>query len=146
MVRVEHTEVIQRPPDVVFATLCDFEGETEWASDVVSTRLEPPGELKVGTRVFQERRFMGRVVKSLSEIYAYEPPHRIAGRTPPGVPRQLHTVYELTPVDGGTRLQVRIELSGGGAFRFLEPLIQRNLASDTRERFASLKRYLEATS
>ena len=142
-VRVEHSVVIERPVEQVFAALTDFENEPRWQPAVLESRHTPPGPVRLGTRTFQARTFMGRRVKSTSEVTAYEPDHLMVCTSTPDVSPAVQTTYRVERVPEGTRVFFTIVLETKGAFSIIAPLVKRGLTKDVVTRFQTLKGQLE---
>jgi carbon monoxide dehydrogenase subunit G len=143
MARAQHTVVVERPPDEVFAFLTDLANVAEWQSGAVEVRA-PDTELAVGTTYVQVLRFLGRRIEATIQVTEYEPGRRFSIKTLSGpVPFQVqHTLEPSGP--GGTTLSVTLEGEPGGFFKLAEPLVIRNAQRQIENDFATLKRVVEA--
>src|SRR5687767_14137854 len=96
--RFEHTLMIDRPPDAVFALLTDTERLAEWQPTTVEVRRSASGPLSRGERFGEVHKAMGRKMESTFEVAEYEP-----GR-----------LFALHAVDGPMLLDGRWELAADG--------------------------------
>jgi carbon monoxide dehydrogenase subunit G len=145
MARTEHTVVVERPPDEVFAFLTDVSSVPEWQSGAVEVRqLEPEPSVGVGTKYVQVLKFLGRQFEATIEVTEYEPGRRFSIKTLSGpVPFQVQ--HTLEPSNGGgTKLRVTLEGEPGGLFKIAEPIVMRNAQRQVANDFATLKRLVEA--
>src|SRR5687768_7297260 len=101
--RFEHTLMIDRPPDAVFAVLTDTERLVEWQPTTVEVRRGSAGPLSPGERFGEVHKAMGRRLESTFEVAAYEPSRHFALHAVDG-PMLLDGDWELEPDAGGTRL------------------------------------------
>jgi uncharacterized protein YndB with AHSA1/START domain len=140
-VRFEVELDIDRPPEDVFALLTDIARLPEWQGSAVSASAE--GEVAVGTRIRETRRFLGREYKVVHEVTAYEPGHRFDVRSVEG-PIPLTVRHTLEPSGGGTRLEVVGEANPKGVLRFAAGGIAKTAEAEFRRDFERLKELLEA--
>jgi uncharacterized protein YndB with AHSA1/START domain len=98
------TVTIARPVQDVFAVLSDVGNVAKWSSNTVEETLLTPGPLRVGSRRRAViRGFAGRTMQNEAEMVEFEPNRRmVVDVLDAPVPARI--VIELTPVDGGTRL------------------------------------------
>jgi carbon monoxide dehydrogenase subunit G len=143
MARTEHTVVVERPPDEVFAFLTDLSNVPEWQSGAIEVR-EPEGELAVGTTYVEVLKFLGRRIETTIQVTEYEPARRFSIETLSG-PIPFQVQHTLEPAGaGGTKLSVTLEGEPGGFFKLAEPLVMRNAQRQVENDFATLKRMVEA--
>jgi carbon monoxide dehydrogenase subunit G len=144
MARTEHTVVVERPPNEVFAFLTDLSSVPEWQSGAVEVRQ--PGEPSVGagTKYVQVLKFLGRQFEATIEVTEYEPGRRFSIKTLSG-PIPFQVQHTLEPSNGGgTKLHVTLEGEPGGLFKIAEPIVMRNAQRQVANDFATLKRLVEA--
>jgi uncharacterized protein YndB with AHSA1/START domain len=139
-VRFEVELDIDRPPEDVFALLTDVTRLPEWQGSAVSASAE--GEVALGTRIRETRRFLGREYKVVHEVSAYEPPHRFDVRSVEG-PIPLTVRHTLEPSGGGTRLEVLGEANVKGVLRFAAGGIAKTAEAEFQRDFERLKEILE---
>jgi uncharacterized membrane protein len=144
MARTEHTVVVERPPEEVFAVLTDLTNLPEWQSGAVGVRgLE--GDLGVGSTYVQELKFLGKRLEAAIEVTEFEPGRCFSLRTRSG-PIPFRVRHTLEPADGGGTTRLRVELEGepGGLFKLAESLVMRNARRQLEGDFAALKQLVEA--
>ena len=143
MVRFELSVDIDRPLHEVWEYLTDPERVPEWQSSAQSSHQVSDGPMRVGTRLRDERRFMGRRATSDVEVSEYEPErlftlHGLSG------PVRFTVRHRLSENGSGTRLDVEAEADPGGIGRFMRPVIERAAGHELRGDFNRLKEKLEA--
>ena len=75
---------------------------------------------------------MGRRVAADYEITSYEPNRRLAFRAIAG-PVRPEGVYELEPVDGGTRATFSLRCSPTGPAKLMTPMIAKTMRSEVAQ-------------
>jgi uncharacterized protein YndB with AHSA1/START domain len=143
MIRVEHSLVVNRTPEEVFAYATDPSKLPEWQSTALEARSEGP--MQQGTRVTEVRKFLGRRMESEVEVTAYEPDRRFALKVVSG-PVPFTFEQTLEPAGGGTAVKVVLEGEPGGFFKLAEPLVERAVRRQVRTDYEQLKDILEARS
>jgi carbon monoxide dehydrogenase subunit G len=143
MVRFELSVEIDRPVHEVWQYLTEPEHVPEWQASAVSSHQVSDGPMGVGTKLADERRFLGRRARSEVEVTEYEPErlftlHGLSG------PVRFTVRHRLAERDGGTRLEVEAEADPGGISRFARPMIERAAAHELKGDFQRLKKRLEA--
>jgi len=142
MLKVESTTVINRPVEEVFALLSNLENYPKWSSAFLEVQKTSEGPIGVGTTWRAVQKAFGQRLESEVEVTEYEPNRMWTqkGRSP--FPVQVQATFE--GVDGGTRVNLRLEGEPGGFFRLAEPLLasmaKRNIEGD----LANLKDLMEA--
>jgi uncharacterized protein YndB with AHSA1/START domain len=119
---------IQRPPADVFAFLANAENDPRWRRGVLDIRLKSGG----GQGAIYEQGVkgpFGRRVAADYEITAYEPDRRIAFRAIAG-PVRPEGVYELAPVDDGTRVTFSLRCSPSGLAKLITPMVAKTMRSE----------------
>ena len=138
MLRVDHSIVVERPIDEVFAYLTDPETIWEWQARL-EARLEGSGPMRAGSRV----KLRGRRRESTVEVVEHEPPSRFVIRVSSApVPFTLTNV--LSQADRGTRIDASVEGEPGGFYRFAEPLIVRTAERELHNNLATFKDVMES--
>ena len=145
MVTVEETIVIERPIEEVFAYLTDPARIPEWQSSALEARLEDDGPMRAGSTVIEERKFLGRRMKSTMQVLEHEFPHRFRIKTSSG-PVQFEVTNTLSTAERGTHISAVLEGEPGGFFRVAEPLVARAVARELRNNLETLKDVLEAAA
>ena len=144
MVRFELSMEIRRPIHEVWEYLIEPENVPEWQSSAVSSHRVSEGAMAVGTRLQDERRFLGRRATSEVEVTELEPErlftlHGLSG------PVRFTVRHRLSENAGGTQLDVEAEADpGSGIGRLARPMVERAAAHEIKRDFARLKEILEA--
>ncbi|MFL5966703.1 MAG: SRPBCC family protein [Gaiellaceae bacterium] len=142
MPRFDLTLDIARPPDDVFALLTDIERLPEWQESAITASAD--GELGVGTVIGEQRRFMGRDIKTTDEVTAYEPPRRFDVKSRGGpVAYEIHHVLE--PDGTGTRLRVDVDVQVGAMMRLVAQAPLKAAERELRSDFERLKQLVETS-
>ena len=142
MLRFEVSVQIARPVHEVWEYLIDPEHVPEWQSSAVASHQVSDGAIGVGTKLEDERRFLGRRARSEVEVTEFEPErlftlHGLSG------PVRFTVRHRLAGNDGGTRLDVEAEAEPAGIGRLARPMVERAAAHELRADFQRLKRLLE---
>lgn len=140
---VQHSVVIHRPVEELFAALVNFEAEPVWHPGVLRAWYTPPGPVRLGTRTYQVRQLAGRRMESTSIVTAFALNRKLVCMSMPEVSPAVCTTYVVTPTEEGAKLTVSIELEIKGASRIVAPLLKYKLMKDVTQRFAALKQWLE---
>lgn len=144
MIRAEHTVVINKPVEDVFAFVADQRNEPKWHTDVIEVISPPPGEpIRLGSNVVWAIDFMGRN-EYTAEVTAFEPNRRIELTTPQG-PFKTKLTHRFEPVNDATRYTRHVDIQPEGLFRIMEPILRAAAVAKRRQvRFAdNLKTLLE---
>jgi carbon monoxide dehydrogenase subunit G len=113
--RFTKTIEIARSPQEVFAYLADVSKLPEWQSSLQSASSDD-AELRVGSRIREKRKFMGRDVTTHLEVTALERPRRFDLKSRGGpISFEIHHVLE--PVQRGTRLRIEVDFKLGAMVR-----------------------------
>lgn len=144
---ITHSIEISRTPEDVFAYLDDVERHGEWQDAIVSTKLDTPGPVGIGSRVVEIRKAGGREQDASYEITEHDPPRRTAFRGITGPVRPVGTVT-VEPVDGGSKARVSIDfdLVGFGFGKLIAPLARMQARKQIATSQEQLKARLEAGS
>jgi uncharacterized membrane protein len=138
--KVEHSVVVNRPVEEVFAYTSDPHKQTEWQDGLV--RVEAETEMAVGAKTTEVRKVMGREMETEMEIVEFEPPTKFSMKSLSG-PVEMTFTQSLKSVNGGTQVDVFIEGEPGGFFGVAVPLLKRQVQKDVQKDYAKLKEILE---
>ena len=141
MISAEHTVVINRPVEDVFAFVADQTNEPKWHTDVLEVR--PTAPLKLGGTLTWVIKFMGRNEYEM-EVTGFEPHRHIELTTREG-PLKPTVTHRFEPADGGTRYTRHVDMPLKGMIRIVGPIMVATGAARKRQvRFAeNLKNLLE---
>jgi uncharacterized membrane protein len=142
MLKIESTAVINRPIEEVFAVLSNLENNPKWSSAFLEVKRTSEGPIAVGTTWRAVQKAFGQGLESEVEVTEYEPNRMWTQKGKSPFPVHVQATFES--VDGGTRVNLRLEGEPGGFFKLAEPLVammaKRNIDGD----LANLKDLMEA--
>lgn len=137
--------IIRRPPEEVFTYLRTYENEAAWEDFVLEARSEPPGPAEVGTRVHKVRRTpVGQDSFTIEVVELDLAARRWVDVALDGDFKDTRIEWRVTPVDGGTRVDVKVELHAHGLWKRLLRLVRRTALHQLATELESLRRVLEA--
>ena len=139
MAVVKHTQVINRPVDLVFQTVVDVANFPKWNPTTPSARKLSNGEIGNGTRFELEIRGLGKVMQELQE---FERNKRV--RLVPSM-RFLTGGHRFvfTAEGGSTRIDHELEMTPKGFFRIFSPMMGMMGRKNLRDLANALQAYLE---
>jgi Polyketide cyclase / dehydrase and lipid transport len=120
---VQETVIAGRTPEDVWAYVTDFNRAHEWRSEVTGSTMQPPGPMRLGSRLREVAVVSGRTVVTESVIDSFEPPHRwtfahLSGALP------VRGGIVLAAEPGGTRLTYELTVQLTGGWRLLAPMLR----------------------
>lgn len=135
---------INRPQDEVFAYLDELDKHSEWQGDLISSKLETEGPVRVGTRASDTRKVPGGPREMTYEITEHDPPHKSSWRVLDGPVRAVGSVV-VDPLDDGARSRVTVEfnLEGHGIGVLIAPFARMQARKQVPRDQAKLKEILE---
>jgi uncharacterized protein YndB with AHSA1/START domain len=144
MSRVNVSATIRRPIEDVFAVLTDVEQTASWFPADIEEHWTSPPPHGVGSTRHAVVRVGGRTSENDAVVTAYEPPRLAAMRgITPGA--EFEAELRFTPVDGGTRVDVEIDLATRGLRRLVLPVFASWYRRNWRAGLAALARRMEAS-
>lgn len=144
MVKFEHSIVINRPVDEVFAFVTNPENDPLWIQSTQKAKQTSDGPMGVGATLSSQSRFLGRNVESAVVVTEYELNRKRTGKTTSGpIPAELSSIFE--PVEGGTKVTSIGQMEIGGFFKLAEPVVGRMVSRQVEGDLANLKDLLEST-
>ncbi len=142
MLKIESSIVINRPVDEVFAVLSNIENNPKWSSGFLEAKKTSQGPIGVGTTWRAVQKALGQRIETEAEVTEYEPNRKCTQRGKSPFPVKVQMTFES--VEGGTRVNLRLEGEPGGFFKLAQPLVanmaKRNIEGD----LANLKDLMEA--
>lgn len=135
---------IDRPQEDVFAYLDELDKHSEWQRDLISSRLETEGPIRVGTRAAATRKVPGGPREMIYEITEHDPPHKSSWRVLDGPVRAVGSMI-VEPVGDGARSRVTVEftLEGHGVGVLIAPFARMFARKQAPKDQAKLKEILE---
>jgi uncharacterized membrane protein len=142
MLKIESTRVINRPIEEVFVVLSNLENNLKWDSGFLEVKRTSQGPIGVGTTWQAVRKGLGQRIETEVEITEYEPNRKCTQKGKSPFPVEVQWLFDS--VEGGTRVNGRIEAVPGGFFKLAEPLVasvgRRQIEAD----LSNLKDLMEA--
>ena len=143
-IKQEHSVVIDRPIEEVFAFVTNPNNDSLWQAWTLETEQTSEGPLDVGSTLRSTAKMLGRRIEVTMEVTENDPPHRQCVRITSG-PIPATGCYQLEPAEGGsTRFRQTFEGEVGGFFRLAEPVMGRVISRQTEADMATLKDLLES--
>jgi carbon monoxide dehydrogenase subunit G len=139
--RMEHTVLIERPPEEVFAYLTDVSKLPEWQSSASEARVE--GEMGLGARVHEVRTLLGRRGESILEVTEFELDRKFSLAVVEG-PLQFEVRHTLSEASGATRLDWVGEADTSRFPRLAVSMVAGAVEAQFKADLERLKRLLEA--
>jgi uncharacterized membrane protein len=115
----------------VFAFLADGENNRRWRSGVLDIRHKS-GQGQGAIYEQGVKGPFGRRVPADYEVTAYEPDRRLAFRAIAG-PVRPEGSYELTPLNGGTRVTFALHYTPGGLAKLMTPMVARTMRAEVAQ-------------
>ena len=133
---------IDAPVKKVFAVWSDIERYSDWADPVLLREKLTDGPTRIGTRFKCVDRWPGREVTFEMEITEYEDNKRLGASW--SKPMKGQWTSSLTPSEGGTRLDFKMEVRLPFPMRLLAPVMKRYARKQNRLFMLELKSQLES--
>ena len=143
MVRTSTSVAIGQPAGEVFDFVAEFPNNPRWQRGMRTCRWTSPPPHGVGSTYEQEARFLGKDVRNVFRVTAWEPGRRVSfestrGTFPIAVTR---TVEPLGP--SRSRFTEDVEGDARGFYRVAEPLLGLMVKGSVKRDLPRLKRLLE---
>jgi len=143
MISLEHSVVIGRPVENVFAFVANVENEPLWIGEVMEVEKTSEGPIGLGSTYNNIVQFLGRRIVDPHEVVQYEP-HRLFGFKSYSGQVQFEGTETFESVEGGTRFTFAARGETGGLFKLAEPIVNRMINRQWETNVANLKELLEA--
>ena len=142
MLKLEISCEIRRPVEEVFAYATDPAKTPEWKSGVLECRVDPPGPIRVGSKIHTVLRFLGRRIESTAEVTELVPNRKLVQKTNSPFPLELTCMAE--PTSAGTKVIGTAVAEPGGFFKMAEPVLGRIAKKQSQAELDAMKALLEA--
>ncbi len=137
-----YVQRIERPPQEVFDFMMDFSTASRWRNMVRRIEVVGGGPVQQGSKLLMTMDVLGKTVQGESEVWCYEPPHRVGQRnTRSGVTGVFE--YILEPDQSGTTVVFTCDLHLHGLMWLALPWVLRSNRARFRDQLATLKRAIE---
>ena len=142
MLKVEISCEIRRPVEEVFAYATDPAKTPEWKTSVLESRADPPGPLRVGSKIHTVMRFVGRRIEGTAEVTELVPNRKLVQKTNSPFPVEVTCLAE--PTSAGTKVTATAVAEPGGFFKMAEPVLVRIAKKQGQAELQTMKGLLEA--
>jgi len=141
--KIETSIMINRPVEEVFAVLSNVENNPKWSSAFLEVMKTSEGPIGVGTTWRGVGKFLSQRIETEIEVTEYEPDRKSTQKSKSRpFPTEVRWTFEL--VEGGTRVNVRLDAEPGGFFKVAEPLVAKMAKRNSEGDLANLKDLMEA--
>jgi uncharacterized protein YndB with AHSA1/START domain len=139
MMKIEKSVLINKPVEEVFAVVTDGSKASTWQGGLEAVEGVTD---TVGAQFTEVRKFLGREMRSVLEVTAFEPCSKWAARIVKG-PVPYEVTVRLDPQEGGTRLTTSVEGEPTGFFKMAEGMFTSQLEKSIEQDTDRLKRLME---
>lgn len=140
-----YTQHIDRPREEVFTFMMDFNTAPRWRNMVRRLEVVGGGPVKEGTQLMVTMDVMGKTTQIESEVWRYEPPHRVGQRnTRQGITGIFE--YILEPDGAGTTVIYTCDVQPHGLMWLALPWLLRSSRYRYKDQLATLKQAMEKKS
>lgn len=143
MIKVETQIEVDRPCDLVFGYISDFENNPKWQAGMVECKYTTEARSGLGAGYSQVAKFLGRRVLSTFEVVAYEPGRLVKASSTSGSFPIIFTRM-VEPTGSGCQVTAIVEGDSSGFFKLAEPVMARLVHRSVETDYARLKLVLES--
>ena len=142
MITVEKSIQIDKPAADIFAYASNYDNATKWQGGVESVEVDGDGS-QVGGKYTEVRKFLGREMRTILEVTAYEPNVRWAAKTVTG-PVPYEVTMTLEAAGSSTKVTTHIDGEPTGFFKMAQGAVQGQLEKSLEGDLQRLKEQVEA--
>jgi uncharacterized protein YndB with AHSA1/START domain len=143
VLKIETSNVINRPVEEVFAAASNPEDGPKWSPGLVEVKKTSEGPIGVGSTYRLVRMFLGQRIEGDVELTEYEPNQKFT-QDSKSRPFPVEARWTFDAVEGGTQVSVVLQAEPGGFFKLAEPLLRSFTKRTMETELASLKDLTEA--
>ena len=143
MLKIEYDLVINRTVEKVFAFVANPANHPQFRPSLIETNQTSEGSVGVGTTFQEVEKFLGRKMKSVIEVTAFEKNKIYSIKTLSG-PMPFELTMGFEPVEKGTKVKITAQAELKGFFRLIKPIVAPMTRSQIKADFTKLKKVLEA--
>lgn len=143
MMQVVNSIIIHCPVEEVYRFMTDPQNRLKYDPDLIEVQHTPAGPLRLGTRIVESRRFMGRKGTSITEVSELDSNRVVGYRSPQGDPTNAWGAYHFEAIPEGTRLTLDFAAAPRGLYRLVTPFIAGRLKRDIAAGLRNIKAVLE---
>jgi steroid delta-isomerase-like uncharacterized protein len=142
MLKVQISREINRPIQEVFAYGTDPATTPDWRPAVLECKSEPPGQVRVGSKIHTVLTFLGHRIEGTAEVTELVPSKKLVQKTNSPFPLELTFLAE--PTRGGTKVTVQAVGEPRGFFKLAGPVLSRVVRKQGQAELDTMKSLLEA--
>jgi hypothetical protein len=109
---------------------------------VLESRADPPGPIRVGSKIHTVMRFLGRRIDGTAEVTELVPNRKLVQKTNSPFPVEVTCLAE--PTSAGTKVTATAVAEPGGFFKMAEPVLVRIAKKQGQAELQTMKGLLEA--
>ena len=143
MIKLHFAQEIKVPVERVFAFATDFRNAAKWQNGVIESSQTPDGPTQLGTKMKTIRTFIGQRLEATAEVTEFSANQKVAFKSTSG-PIQFHFMQTFSPMPGGTKVDIHVEMEAGGFFKLAEGALAGNMRKELEAQGQKLKEVLEA--
>jgi uncharacterized membrane protein len=143
VIKQQQRVTINRPVEDVFAFAgaALFANNSKWSPDLQQSTPTSSGPLGMGATAHQVRLVNGKPTESDAQITEFVPNSKVSFTSTGSM--NASGTYSFTSSDGGTQVELAMEVKPEGIGRLAEPIISRKIKQSMGEDLARLKQLLE---
>ena len=142
MSKIKMSIQIERPIEEVFMAFTDARSQPQWDPGLLEGRHEPDGPARLGTRITEVRKFMGRVSENISELIEFEANRKIVRKGANG-PITLTGIITFTQTASGTHVDWIWVIEMAGLLSLIAPIMAPLFKRNAEPTLVNLKQVLE---
>ena len=142
MIKIEHSIVINRPVEEVFAVVSNHENYPTWDPGVLEVKKTSSGPIGLGTTWRSVSKRLGTRRETESEIVEYEPNRKITRQHTQGMPVKAQFICES--ITDGTRVTSILEAEPDGLYKLVVPVLLPLMKRQSGDILANSKEQMEA--
>lgn len=141
MPAIEHSVVINRPLEDVFAYLVDIEKQLQWQAGLLKSEVTSRGPMGVGTTYLQVGQLIGHTIEWNSEVTEYTPNRILSFRSVAGS-FTIRGRVTFEAIQGSARVSIAIEADVEGIWS--GPLLTDMVKTRIEANLSNAKNILES--
>ena len=143
LLKLQKSMSIDRPLDVVFYFLADFENASKWQRGVVEAKKLTEGPTGQGTKFKETFQIRKKSFSAICTITAFEPNHKVAFEAKSDGPMEYGGVFSFEGEGTGTKLRFDGGVRLKGIYRLLGLFMKAEIEKEMVEEMKKIKDALE---
>lgn len=135
--------MINRPLEEVFAAFSDARTQPQWDPGLLKGVHEPDAPIRLGTKITEIRKILGRTTETRGEIIQFEAnKHYVRQGSSAGI--MLTGYINFEPIGDSTRILWRWELESSGFLSLVRPIMEVVFKMNGEKLLANFKQLMES--